>query len=110
MSFKKRVVIQKRKTTLQGNNRAIEFRSALKTCDGNGSEDPEAAAAVSEMKEKMMELVPGAWKEDRLAALADFRFRFKFRFISFTSSEKNKHISITSTSSCTGLFHCKFGI
>lgn len=40
------------------------LRSVLKTCDNTGAEDPLAAAAVSEMKDKLMELLPSEWKED----------------------------------------------
>ena len=36
----------------------------MKTCDTAGTEDPVAAAAVSEMKGKLMELIPSEWKQD----------------------------------------------
>ena len=42
----------------------IYLRSALKTHDNAGNEDPEAMTAVTEMKNRMMDLIPTEWKKD----------------------------------------------
>eukprot|EP00435_Cladocopium_sp_Y103_P059965 s300_g21.t1 len=39
-------------------------RSALKTGDNAGNEDPEAMTAVTEMKNRILDVLPGQWKKD----------------------------------------------
>ena len=36
----------------------------MKTCDSSGCEDPVAAAAVNEMKTRLLDLLPPDWKEE----------------------------------------------
>lgn len=52
---------QKKNFTLSS---VLCVRSALKTCDQNGAEDPDSTAAVAEMKTRMLELLPDVWKQD----------------------------------------------